>query len=56
MTTNKELFYWAKNPNWYNMDEDSDNVTLTNEAPERAKKSFEMWKKRKEFYSDENNL
>lgn len=41
MTANKELFYWAQNPDWYELDEDSDDVTLFNDAPERAKKSFE---------------
>lgn len=56
MTTDKELFYWQENPDWYELDEDSDNVTLSKDAPEKAKKSFEKWKKHKAFYADEKNL
>lgn len=56
MTTNKELFYWAQNPDWYDCDEDGENVTLSDDAPERAKESFKMWKAREKFYSDEKNL
>lgn len=56
MTRNKELFYWQSNHSWYSCDDDGDNVTLNNSAPERAKKSFEAWKQHEARYSDENNL
>lgn len=56
MTKNRELFYWTENPDWYDCDEDGDNITISSNAPERAKKSFEMWKARENFYSNEKNL
>ena len=56
MTKNKELFYWMDNPDWYTCDEDGENVKLKDNVPERVIKSYEMWKARKEYYSDERNL
>lgn len=45
MTANKESAYWASNPAWYRINKETDEFELTNEAPARAQKSFEMWKK-----------
>ena len=55
MTKNKELFYWQNNTDWYTCDYEG-NIVLNNNAPERAKKSFEKWEKWKKYNSDENNL
>ena len=44
------------NPDWYNYDEDGENVKLKDNVPERVRKSYEMWKAREEYYSDERNL
>ena len=44
MNANKESTYWASNPAWYRINKDTDEFELTDEAPERARKSFEMWK------------
>lgn len=49
MTTNKELFYWTENPDWYDCDEDGENVTLSKNAPERAKKVLRCGKHEKIF-------
>ena len=56
MTKNKELFYWMDNPDQYTCDEDGENVKLKDNVPERVRKSYEMWKTREEYYSDERNL
>ena len=56
MTKNKELFYCMDNPDWYTCDEDGENVKLKDNVPERVRKSYEMWKAREEYYSDERNL
>lgn len=44
------------NPDWYTCDEDGENVKLKDNVPERVIKSYEMWKAREEYYSDERNL
>ena len=44
------------NPDWYTCDEDGENVKLKDNVPERVRKSYEMWKAREEYYSDERNL
>lgn len=43
MTKNKESLYWKTNKNWWRVTEAGE-YELTEEAPERAKKSFELWK------------
>ncbi len=55
MTRNKELFYWQKQSEWYHCDEDG-NVTISEDAPPRAKKSFEEWKNHQEKWSDESSF
>ena len=37
--------YWMKNPAWYTINEKLDRFELTEEAPEKAKRSFELYKK-----------
>ena len=41
MTGDRELFYWESNPEWYRTDPDG-KIEMTEKAPKRAKKSFEM--------------
>lgn len=41
MTGDKELFYWRSNPEWYRKGANG-KTELTEKAPERARKSFEM--------------
>jgi len=47
MTANKEILYWYTNEEWYNHEDGTDVYELTDKAPDRAKRSFEMWKERK---------
>lgn len=44
---NLELVYWATNPEWsiFEVGTGVDGYTIKPDAPERAKKSFEAWKK-----------
>lgn len=44
MSGNTELLYWYKDESWYEYNEENDSYTLTENAPERAKASFELWK------------
>lgn len=46
MNANRESTYWASNPAWYRINKATDQFELTDEAPDRAKKSFAMWKAR----------
>jgi hypothetical protein len=42
MTANKESLYWKSNEEWYRVNDDGE-FELTELAPERAKKSFELY-------------
>lgn len=42
MTANKESVYWKTNKEWYRINEAGD-FELTEDAPERARKSFELF-------------
>lgn len=42
MTADKESLYWKTNKEWYFINE-SGEYELTDKAPERAKKSFELF-------------
>lgn len=42
MNANTEVVYWLTNPEWSEADENGD-PRIRDDAPERAKKSFEMW-------------
>lgn len=44
MTANKEFMYWRENKNWYRINYEKDCFELTEQAPERARKSFELYK------------
>ena len=46
MTMNKEIFYWQSDKSWYRFDEEQKIIVLTDEAPERARKSFELMKEK----------
>lgn len=48
MNRNTEIMYWHSNPDWYKRDYERDEFVLLDSAPERAKKSFELWKKYQE--------
>jgi len=43
MTADREPLYWKSNKDWYAIDRDKDEYKLTDEAPERAIKSFELY-------------
>ncbi len=42
----KECMYWTKNEQWYRINKEKGCVELTDAAPDRARKSFEMYRKR----------
>lgn len=45
MTGNTEILYWRSNEEWYEDDPTDEYIfRVKNNAPERAKKSFELWK------------
>jgi hypothetical protein len=44
MTADKELMYWMNDPSWYRINKETGKYELTDAAPERAKKSFELSK------------
>lgn len=44
MTANTEPLYWRTNKEWYRINTEKDCFELTDKAPERAKRSFEMYK------------
>lgn len=43
MTADRESMYWKTNEKWWRWNENNE-YELTEEAPERAIKSFELWK------------
>ena len=45
MSGNRELLYWRKDKSWYKYNQEIRMYALTDEAPQRAIDSFEMWKK-----------
>jgi len=42
VTANTEVFYWTTNKGWYRFNSETQKFELTDEAPERARKSFEL--------------
>lgn len=44
MTANKEILYWRTNEDWYIYDESTGTFSIKDDAPQRAKDSFELWK------------
>ena len=55
MTLNSEGMYWHKNKAWYYIDREKDCFVLTDAAPERARKSFELYKKANNIDTQEDN-
>lgn len=52
----QELMYWHKNPDWYYKDDhgtDDECFHIKDDAPQRAKDSFEAWKKYREEHNDD---
>lgn len=45
-----ELLYWVKFPEWYTkeMIDGEEKITLKPDAPDKIRKSFEMWEKQKD--------
>ena len=43
MSSNLEPLYWKSNPEWWRVDRETGRFALTDKAPERARKSFEMY-------------
>lgn len=39
----RESLYWRKNKDWYRINKEKDCFELTDEAPERAVKSFKLY-------------
>ena len=44
MTANQEPLFWRSNKEWYQINREKDCFALTDNAPERARKSFERYK------------
>lgn len=47
----KESMYWVKNKEWYRVNREKGGIELTDKAPERARKSFEMYRERNNMKS-----
>lgn len=41
----KDMVIWKENKDWYYIDEEHDRYVLRDEAPEEARRSFELWQK-----------
>lgn len=49
MNADTEVMYWSTNEEWYTINKEKDCFELTNKAPERAIKSFELYKERNHY-------
>lgn len=57
MTGNTEILYWRSNKDWYEDDPTDEYIfRVKSNASERAKKSFELWKKYQEPRYTEKEL
>lgn len=45
MTVDSEAMYWSRNEEWYRINKEKDCFELTPKATERARKSFEEYKR-----------
>ena len=45
MSGDREPLFWMTNKEWYTADREHDEFVLTDKAPERAIKSFELYKR-----------
>ena len=50
MTANMEPMYWRTDKSWNRINHEKDCFELTDAAPERARKSFEMYRKLQESH------
>ena len=48
----KESMYWVKNEEWYRVNREKGGIELTDKAPERARKSFELYCERNNIEAD----
>lgn len=39
------VMYWMKDPTWYKINRELDRFELTEAAPDKARRSFELYKK-----------
>ena len=46
MTADRETIFWRSNPEWFFFDEEKDEFVLTDKAPERARRSFDLFRGR----------
>lgn len=44
MTANREVLYWRQDKNWYTFDSKTSTFSIRDDAPQRAKDSFALWK------------
>ncbi len=44
MNDEVDVLYWQKNKEWYIMDDENDIFVIRDDAPDKAKKSLEVWK------------
>ena len=44
MTPNLRSLYWETNPEWYRINEETDEYELTDKAPPEAVESFKLFK------------
>ena len=51
----RELMYWSKKTEWYVFEAGTgyDGYSMKDDAPQRAKDSFEAWKKYREEHNDD---
>ena len=50
MSAYREYAYWKTNKDWYRINWEKDCYELTDKAPERAVKSFELYKNSEDKY------
>lgn len=43
MNTNREMMYWFRNDDWYKCDDQTEEFSIRDDAPDRVKRSFKMW-------------
>ena len=50
MTSDKERLYWKTNKEWYRINREKDCFELTEKAPLRAQKSFDLYNKKEKVH------
>jgi len=51
MAGTHDRMYWHTNKNWYKYNAKTDDFSLTKNASERAKRSFDLWKGQRSDWS-----